>query len=202
MIKDNKLEIISSNEDFDTWITKNYVSKELQPLLKNASILIVPFERFKDYNSPTFPSGTADFYQYALEKLPKEYSIEIGINEDLYQELSLHSNSQNVGKFVVGVIVLPIFVNLVSSYFYDKLRQEDTKPVIQQVIIDNSIHIENKQIVEKKEPKKFMQKSYIKFSVTVVDTIKGRSKEIHYEGPANEVKNIIEQANKFISDDN
>ena len=184
-----------SNENFDTWTAKEFVSEDIRPTLRQASILVVPTLGFRDTNEPTFPVGTEDFLAYFKERLPKEFTIDICVDDEHYQELALHSNYKRIGTFLVSTVALSVFLNILSSYIYDNvIKEEESKPQIQTINIDNSTHttIINPIPEIPKAPKKFLEPPKVKFTVTVVDT-NGVSKDFHYEGPAKDVKTVTDQ---------
>jgi hypothetical protein len=192
----------NSNENFDTWTSRDFVSEELRESLKLASILIIPTIGFRRVNEPTFPIGTEEFLQYFYDKLDSRFTIDVCINDDQYQELALYSNYRRYGNFLVKSAALTIFLNLLSSYIYEKAFSEDeSKPPIQIVNVDNSVHQTNvNSTVETKLPKKYLESPKVKFSVTVVDS-NGTSKDFHYEGPAKDVKAVTEQIKQLWDDD-
>lgn len=191
-----------SNENFETWTSRDFVSEELRESLKSAAILIIPTIGFRRAKEPTFPIGTEEFLQYFQEKLDSEFIIDVCINDDQYQELGLYSNYRRYGNFLVKSAALTVFLNLLSSYIYEKAFSEDeSKPPIQIVNIDNSVHQTTvNPTVETKLPKKYLESPKVKFSITVVDS-NGTSKDFHYEGPAKDVKVVTEQIKQLWADD-
>jgi len=183
-----------SSENFETWTTKPFVSDNIRQALKQTSILIVPNLGFRDINQPTFPVGTEDFLEYFRENLPKELTIDICIDDEHYYELALHSNYKRMGKFLVRSVALTVFLNLLSSYIYNKaFKEELDKPSIQIINVDNSSHSSTiNQNEENKAPKKYMEPPKVMFSITVVDS-NGTSKDFHYEGSVKDVKEVTEQ---------
>jgi hypothetical protein len=195
------LTIENSTENFETWIAKDFVSDELKPSLHQTSILLVPTIGFRKQNEPTFPVLTEDLYYYFKENLPKEYSVELCIDESKYLEIALHSNYKRIGNFIVKDIVLPIFIGLLVAYITEKyIRPEEAKPHINIVNIDNSSHttIINEDV--KPSPKIYLAPTKVTFSVTVVDT-NGTSKEYKYEGEAKDVKVVTEEIKKLWDND-
>ncbi|QBO59617.1 hypothetical protein [Chryseobacterium salivictor] len=195
---EDKFIVEESKENFETWTSKDFISSEIRESIKSASILIVPTIGFREPNELTFPIGTEDFFQYIKENLPENFTIDFCINDDDYQELALYSNYRRLGNFLVTTVALSVFLNLLSSYIYDKaIKEDESKPPIQIINIDNSKHqtIIN-STEETKLPKKFLEAPKVKFSITVVDR-NGTSKDFHYEGPAKDVKNITEEIKKL-----
>jgi hypothetical protein len=204
------LTINDSNETFLTWSNRDYIEKELQKELAEASILLTPFEDLRENTPPVFPIGTESLLDYFKKNLPPEISIDICIGEDNYLEFAFYNNYKRLGKFVVLAVAIPTFVTILSSYIYDNyIKEDESKPPI--ITVDNSTTINNTTTVINNPPvttvtppkspseitqKKFLQPTHIKFSVTVVDST-GTSKEIDYEGPANEVGTALNALKEY-----
>ncbi|NHM04322.1 hypothetical protein [Flavobacterium celericrescens] len=191
-----KIEVLESNENFQTWLNRDYITEELKTVLNNASILIVPFENLRDFENPLFPIETSNLLKYFQQNLNQELLIDICITDELYTEFGFYNNYKRLGKFVVLTIAIPTFVTILSAYVYDKyIKEEESKPEIN--IIDNStkIIVNNTHISEVAQ-KKYLQPVQVKFSVTIVDT-SGNSKEIKFEGPAKEINTALEALKKY-----
>lgn len=190
------LTITDSNESFETWLSKDFVTYELKQLISNASILIVPFENLRDTPNPLlFPIGTEEILRFFKEKLPEGQLIDICIKDEDYQEFAFYSDYKRLGNFVVKAVTIPVFVAILSAYVYDKyIKADNTKPQIQ--IIDNSTHNTTITHISKVADKKYLEPTHIKFSVTVVDTV-GASKNISYEGPASEIDNVLKSLKEY-----
>lgn len=198
------LTITDSNESFETWLSKDFVTDELKQLVSNASILIVPFENLRDTPNPLlFPIGTEEILRFFKEKLPEGQLIDICITDEDYQEFAFYSDYKRLGNFVVKAVAVPVFVAILSAYVYDKyIKEDNTKPQIQIIDksthtnIDNSTHNTTINHISKLADKKYLEPTHIKFSVTVVDTV-GASKNISYEGPASEIDNVLKSLKEY-----
>lgn len=198
------LTITDSNESFETWLSKDFVTNELKQLVSNASILIVPFENLRDTPNPLlFPIGTEEILRFFKEKLPEGQLIDICITDEDYQEFAFYSDYKRLGNFVVKAVAVPVFVAILSAYVYDKyIKEDNTKPQIQIIDksthtnIDNSTHNTTINHISKLADKKYLEPTHIKFSVTVVDTV-GASKNISYEGPASEIDNVLKSLKEY-----
>lgn len=190
-----ELTITETNENFSTWLDKDFVTDDLKKLISNASILMVPYENYRDTSNPfLFPVGTEVIFRYFKEKLPKELLIDICISDDDYQEFAFFSNYKRLGNFIIKDVAVPIFVAILSAYVYDNyIKEDNTKPQIQ--IIDNSTHTTINNDISTLLEKKYIESTHIKFSVTVVETV-GNSKRISYEGPASEIDTVLKSLNK------
>ncbi len=199
-----ELTITDSNESFETWLSKDFVTDELKQLVSNASILIVPFENLRDTPNPLlFPIGTEEILRFFKEKLPEGQLIDICITDEDYQEFAFYSDYKRLGNFVVKAVAVPVFVAILSAYVYDKyIKEDNTKPQIQIIDkstytnIDNSTHNTTINHISKLADKKYLEPTHIKFLVTVVDTV-GASKNISYEGPASEIDNVLKSLKEY-----
>lgn len=199
-----ELTITDTTDNFESWLNKEFVTDELRKLISDASILIVPFENLRDTPNPLlFPIGTEEILRYFKEKLPTEQLIDICITDEDYQEFAFYSDYKRLGNFMVKSVAVPIFVTILSAYVYDKyIKEDNTKPQIQIIdkstytTIDNSTHTTVNNHISKLADKKYLEPTHIKFSVTVVDTA-GTSKNISYEGPANEIDTVLKSLKEY-----
>lgn len=191
-----ELTITESNENFETWLNKGFVTDELKQLVSNASILIIPFENLRDTKNPLlFPVGTDEILRYFKEKLPEGQLIDICITDEDYQEFTFFSNYKRLGNFLIKEASIPFFVAILSTFVYDNyIKEDDNKPQIQ--IVDNSTHKTTNNHISKLADKKYLEPTHIKFSVTVVDT-SGTSKNINYEGPATDIDNVLKSLKEY-----
>ncbi|WP_167612446.1 hypothetical protein [Maribellus sediminis] len=179
------IQLKETKEDFKYWINSDFVSAEIKEDLNKASILFLPFIGQRRENEATFPSGTEAIYSYFKEKIDKEFSVDICIADELYQELALHSNYKRLGKFIVKSVALPVFLAVLSSYVYDTIIKPTNEA--------HQVYIEN---TDKESPKKYLEIPEVKFTIIVEDSSKV-TKEFNYEGPANQVENITESIKKL-----
>lgn len=191
-----KLVTTETNETFDSWLQKEFVTRDLRKLLLNASILIVPFEGLRDTQNPLmFPIGTEEILRYFQEKLPQGQIIDICISDADYQEFAFYSNYKRLGNFVVKEVVVSVFVSILSLYVYDRyIKEDNTKPQIE--IIDKSTNTTINNHIHTLTDKKYLEPTHIEFSVTVVDTV-GQSKNISYKGPASEMEVALKSLKEY-----
>ena len=185
-----ELTINDTNENFETWLNKEFITPDLKQLLADKSILLIPFENLRDTPNPLmFPIGTENVLRYFKNNLPENQTIDICILDEDYQEFAFYSDYKRLGNFLVKSVAIAVFVNVLSSYVYDQLiKKDDTKPQIQ--IIDKSTNTTINNHISNLADKKFLEPTHIKFSVTVVDSL-GKSKNISYEGPASEIDSVL-----------
>lgn len=178
-----------TSENFETWINKEFISEETRRTLVHTNILFVPTIGYKDEGGPIFPTLTEDIVNYFREHSEEDINLGLCVDIDKYRELALHGDYKRLGNFVVKEIILPVFIGILSSYLYDKfIHKDEQKP---QIIIvkevDNSVH---KTHIEGSH-KKYHSPTRVTFSITIVSS-DGKSKKVTYEGPAKEVKEVLE----------
>ena len=197
-----ELSITDTTENFETWLTKEFITDELRESISKAAILIVPFENLRDTPKPIFPIGTEDILRYFQENLPNEYPIDICITNEDYQEFAFYSDYKRLGHFIIMAVAVPVFVGVLSPFIYDKyIKQDESKPQIQIIDnstknIDNSTNTTINNHISTLAQKKYLEPTHIKFSVTIVDTT-GTSKNISYEGPASEINTVLNALKEY-----
>ena len=147
-IEEIELSISDSNIKFEDIYEKNYIPQEYISDIKNANLLLIPEEDHNRYNQPVFPELTSEFWDYLKNNAPEEIISDIAISDEDFNKLELHSATIIVATFIVTSIVLPLTINLVSSYLYDKAKQmhrkEDELSAEINIIVQNGS--ESKQI--------------------------------------------------------
>lgn len=120
--EERELSIVSGKASFDGWIRASCIGDNLRKRLESANVLIVPMNRFGQYDEPLFAAGTDELLHYFKRLESNEILVEVCAEDEDYTELSLHSDLIRLGSFVVQNVVLPLFLNLLSNYVYDKVK--------------------------------------------------------------------------------
>ena len=145
----------------DYWLSRPYISKELNVELKKANVLLIPHEKFRDFEEPVFNAGSDELLQFIKEHKNDAIIPEICIEDEDYRELSLHSVSIVLGKFIVSSIISGVFINLVSEY-------------LKKVLFDD----------------KDADKAEVSFEMHVIEPGK-ITKRIRYKGPEKTFKEVV-----------
>lgn len=119
--KEKEFSIVSGTASFEDWIRALCIGDNLRKRLESANVLIVPMNGFGQYDEPLFVAGTDDLLQYFKRLESDEILLEVCVEDEDYTELSLHSDLIRLGSFVVKNVVLPLFLNLLSAYVYEKV---------------------------------------------------------------------------------
>ncbi|NLE04327.1 MAG: hypothetical protein GX638_05920 [Crenarchaeota archaeon] len=114
--------IEESTLDFDSIKQEAYYPKELDDYLSKCDVWIVPEEIHRDGYDILFPEHTKDVKRFLFCKGMK---IDVPCKDDDFHEIELHDASILLGSFLLTSIVLPLFINLISSYIYDKVLSKD-----------------------------------------------------------------------------
>lgn len=120
--KVNNIEIKDSNVSFFDIYNKEYFPNEYENEIKQANILLLPYESFRDYSKPIFPEGTYDFFEYLQEANKSNVVSDICISDEDYIELELHADLITLPLLIVEYAVFPIVTGLISSYLWNKMN--------------------------------------------------------------------------------
>lgn len=125
-ISDNDtLNIQESDLTFDTVYSKEYIPKEFLDEIKNASMLLVPDEMFRERSGCFFPECTEEFLAYVQDNKNSEISIDICVSDEDFQRIELHADLITVSTLIVQWGVFPIVTSLIAAYLYDKIRKHN-----------------------------------------------------------------------------
>ncbi len=120
--KDNIL-ITNVNDSFKMWLNKPYISKELKEDLSKANLLIIPEEKYRDYETPIFPNGTLDLHFYIQDNYKNEICSEICIEDKDYNEIALHDNNIWIATIIIEKILLPLIISVLTNFISSKYPQ-------------------------------------------------------------------------------
>lgn len=191
----------TTNESFETWFNKDFISDSTKALISKSDILIVPIIDFRDGSGPTFERGTETIFNFFKENLPEGYLIEICIDESNYSELSINSKVKRIGKIIIREAAVPVFVGLLTVALQNIIF-EDEKPQSNNITISENVdtNIINSGGSSDFYKKKYMEPAAIQLSITVVKN-DGSSKEFKYEGQAEDLKTSLNSISQILKDD-
>lgn len=107
---------------------KPYIPMELLSQIKEADILLLPYEGFRDRADYLFPEETSKVYQYFLNHIKDtEFKFEICSSDEDYKELELHADLINIVNIIVNSAAYSIVIGLITNYLYDKLKDYNKK---------------------------------------------------------------------------
>ena len=167
------LEIKDSTRNREEWMEMTRLPEELKANVMAADVLIVP--SMMPAQPKAFMTGTMDMY--AVLRAQMGDKVEICIADEDYEEIELNSKTLRLGSFVVASVVLPLFLDLVGNYIYDRLTEPDS-------------------VVKEVDVPEFQQPATVSFTIEVEDSV-GKKKEFQYEGPAADYKEVAAEIERL-----
>lgn len=153
--KEKEIVIKDSEQNFNYWLNRSYISFTLKKELQYSDILIIPEEGIREYEKPLFPVKTEEVFTYIRNKISSEHNINICIENKDYKELSLHSDLKKLPTFLVKEIALPIIIGLLLMYCSEKLFMDDSDDLINVSIIIEKQNGETKIVKYEGKPEYF-----------------------------------------------
>lgn len=157
----------------EEWMEIAGLPEDLKASVMAADVLIVPSMMADSLKA--FMVGTMDLY--AIIKAQLGDRMEICIADDDYEEIELNSRTLRLGRFVVLSVALPLFLNIIGNYIYDRITE--LKPVESDIDVPE-----------------YQQPATISFTIAVEDSM-GKKKEFQYEGPAADYKEVAAEIEKL-----
>lgn len=117
---EQKVRIIDVDVNFESVYAKDYTPQKYMDDIKEANVLIIPNEGFRERTGYFFPECTSEFYKFLKDQT--EIKTEICIDDDEFEKLELHADIVYVATLIVQYAVLPIVTSLIASYLYDKVK--------------------------------------------------------------------------------
>lgn len=147
------------------------LNNDLQLKVASADVVLLP-NRFKD-EPFSFYVGTTSFFNYLKDALGDR--VEICINDTDYCELELCSRQIRLGKIAIKKAALNVVLPLIIGYAANQI------PPIKKVVDPAPVNVE------------YMEPTTISFTIIVTDadSTSKSTKEILYEGPADELDTVI-----------
>ena len=167
-IFDTVLKVTDSDVTFEKIYKKEYIPTEYLDDIKKANLLIIPNENFRDEGDVLFPETTREFFDFIREFPNDEIIADIAISDEDFKRIELHSAVIEVAPIIVQTIVLPIALNIISSFLYDLVKKYRRKP----------------------------EDTSAKVQIITEETATKKSKKITYEGPVSGIKEVLDQAAK------
>lgn len=121
-------EISHATETFQSILGEN---TNLEHLSNDSNVLIL----YSNEKHKAFYSGTLDILDFINET--EELNAEVCSSDEDYIEIALHSADFWIGTFIIQSIVVPVFVGVITSYIYDKLKANNNDNVSIKIIVEN-----------------------------------------------------------------
>ena len=156
--------ITESDLSFETIYKKKYFPKEISEV-KSANVLLIPDENLRENLGITFPETTLEFFEYLKENSDDNFVPDIAVTDEDFKKFNMHSDLVYLASVVCTAVVLPIVINLVSSFLYD---------------------LANKFLKKEEELS-------ADINIYVQDDKNGKSLKFHYKGPVKGIKKVLNE---------
>ena len=160
------IEIKNSEITFETIYKSPYAPSD--STIKDANLLLIPYQNIREGIEYCFTEYAEEFLGYINQSGEKAVKADIAITDDKYQVLEMHSLLLDIGKIILVNGVLPIALNLLSNFIYDKIKK---------------LHEEKKNVEVRVE--------------IISQSEDSGSKSIRYVGPASEFESIKESVKEI-----
>lgn len=157
----------------EEWMEIAGLPDDMKESVMAAEVLIVPSMMIDCPKA--FMVGTMDLY--AILKAQLGDRMEICIADDDYEEIELNSRTLRLGRFVVLSVALPLFLNIIGNYIYDRITEPKT--------IETDVDLPE-----------YQQPATVNFTIAVEDSL-GKKKEFQYEGSAADYKEVAAEIEKL-----
>lgn len=135
---------------------------------KDANLLVLPYQNIRNGVEYCFTEYASDFLSYLRKKPTNGIISDIAITDDNYCVLEMHSILLDIGIILVQSGILPVALNLLSNYIYDKIKSIHEKP----------------------------ENTTVRFEM-VAQAENGISKSLKYDGPASELDKVEKMAKEL-----
>jgi hypothetical protein len=133
---DSSIEIYATEQDRSFWLGQGLAHQNFGEV-SAAEILIVPLKDFREGVPFAFHQDTASFARYLAKSLVGQAKIEVLADDEEYIEIALHGASFRFSTIVVGYVLAPLLINLLSSYIYDVLKAKPSDSVEMSLVIED-----------------------------------------------------------------
>lgn len=159
--------IENSTKSRRDWIAFSQLNEEVASAVLSADVILLPSEY--EQSPLAFPLATRDLFASLQSSLGDK--LEICINDEDFVELELNSRVLRMPKILVTSVLLPVILNLVCAFVYDRYLSSKQESVNVDVNVEVAVP-------------EFQKPVEMDFTIEVEDSATGKSKSFHYEGTA------------------
>ena len=102
---------------------KTWVDDALRESLGKANVVIIPWENFRELDTPVFPDGTADFFQDMRDSAKPKLLPEIAVIDEQYSEVALHADLVITPTLFVTSFIAPVVTKFVADWLARRLLE-------------------------------------------------------------------------------
>jgi hypothetical protein len=120
------VEVKESSQGRSYWLDRPWMQTQ-RLAARDADILVVPWENFREGFPAVFPQGTSQFVVQLREATGS--TVAIAIDKDQYVEITLHSNVKRYATLLVTLVALPTVASTIGnllSHAIEGAKPDDT----------------------------------------------------------------------------
>ena len=167
---EKKTNVEETDLTFEKIYEMSWFPSEVADEVKKANFLIIPSDISVCDNELLFPETTSDFLEYLNQEKPENVVFDIAISDNNYRRIEKHSALIEVAAVLVNSGILPIAINLISSFLYDLAIRYRRTP----------------------------DDASAKVKIFAEETKTKKTVKIEYEGPVSDIKKTLEQTIKSV----
>lgn len=117
------IDVSASSLDIDAIVASFADEVELYESVRSASVLIVPTDLGPEYEGPAYPLLTREIYRYLKAGLVEKGTVEVAVRDEDFKEFEYRSDTLILPIIFVSFhIMVPLVVDLLGAYVYDKFK--------------------------------------------------------------------------------
>ena len=117
------IEVVDSNLDLAGLVAEMALDDDLKERVAGAKILFLPTDLSPENPVFAFPDSTREIFRYFQTQLNDTLAVEAVVADDNYTEFAFLSETITLPLlYVTSITVLPLAINLLGSFIYDKLK--------------------------------------------------------------------------------
>ena len=117
------IQVVPSTLSIEPIVNSLVGEADLYESLRSASVLILPTDLSPEFEGPAFPLSTREIFGLLKGGLGNRWRVEAAVRDEEYKEFDYRSDALILPViFVTSSILIPLVINLVGNYLYDKLK--------------------------------------------------------------------------------
>ena len=134
------LNISETGKDRAYWASRT--GDESRNSVREAQIILVPWENFREGHAAVFPQGTTDFWRELSNKAEAGTRVAIASTPAQYEEITLHAREWKLATAFVSLVAFPFLLDVLASQVSDWISSsgEPNGVVEMEIIVEKPGH--------------------------------------------------------------
>ena len=134
-----KVDVSETSKDREYWAMRPWVSAEARLNVRDADILLIPWEDFREGRPALFPQGTTDFLRTLTQHFP-ERALVLAVDKTRFEEIALHARQTRWPTVMVTAVLLPLLVNVLTELAKKLVEEHPSQQTVQIGLIVEGKH--------------------------------------------------------------